>query len=1057
MRSSWTKKRAIAAALATVTVLAVAPRGARAWKSYREEQRRARIVAAIAALKAGDDVAPISLRTGVQEPESKTEGKRDDPLLRELGNLLEWGNRTPEFHARLRSIAASEAQRWPQTLPGAQSAAAAAVPAWLSLGPTNADFEYNGTVYNAVDTGRPTSIRQDPRNTAGDVLYLAVSGGGIWKTTNLSGSLATPKAAVTWTAVSEGATPLANEAVGAMDVDFSDTTAAKKTVIWAGLGDAFDGQSGTIARSADDGATWTFFTLTGLDPTDQHPIAAVSVRDLRIDPNNTQNILVATDIGLFRSVVAAGAVTGFAHLDLPNANTTAAAGVPHYEESTWSLAYLGSSGGNSSFMVTGVYACDVKVAPLPPGYGTAPGGTTPLGTPCPGGTVGDIWTSTDSGATWFSQRVNGNLPNADLLGVDLGRMTIAAGAPQANPATTVVYAQAGSVDDAQQVAILANNTSGATTTGNPAFRTVGLASDPTNLDNPTNSTNCDSLDVAHGQVWYNQAIVVDPTNSNNVLLGGNLCSVRSINGGANWQNTSHWLPSGGGGLVQTVAAPNGAPLPYVHADWHTASFGSIGGKTVIFAGTDGGFFASPDVFSNADVTAATWVQPDVGLVTHLAYSIATGEITRGDHAKLLTGLQDNGTRWRAHDSTYNQIVGGDGFGTALSYDATGQSVAWQSVYTGGPGDRSFCRDNELRHSSNLQTEPNDDVTAINPPVVVSCNTATFKDTTGLGYVTWTPTDLPFPSNPDGSADQDPFVIRYAAVNDAAGSVLTASTFNIWRLTVDAAGVFAPVNLTPGDLLFNAGRAFRGNGPVASPATYTVNGKSARLYGAPTGGGRFLVGVDTGGAVSWSFTKTRYPASIGTASIAFPAAETFDATFVPQTYLVASNNAAAVPAHLFRTTDAGATFTAFAGGLPNIPINVVRFDPTTDNTIYAGTELGVYRSTDAGATWSRFGAGLPMVRVTDLNVSATGTLVRISTYGRGLWEVYTHSAAGTGSGDWDASGAIDWRDLAAVASRYHQAPLGAAYPIYDAAADLNGDGAIDDTDLNALLTKWGNTP
>jgi photosystem II stability/assembly factor-like uncharacterized protein len=179
--------------------------------------------------------------------------------------------------------------------------------------------------------------------------------------------------------------------------------------------------------------------------------------------------------------------------------------------------------------------------------------------------------------------------------------------------------------------------------------------------------------------------------------------------------------------------------------------------------------------------------------------------------------------------------------------------------------------------------------------------------------------------------------------------------------------------------------------------------------------------------------------------------------VPQTYLVASNNAAAVPAHLFRTTDAGATFTAFAGGLPNIPINVVRFDPTTDNTIYAGTELGVYRSTDAGATWSRFGAGLPMVRVTDLNVSATGTLVRISTYGRGLWEVYTHSAAGTGSGDWDASGAIDWRDLAAVASRYHQAPLGAAYPIYDAAADLNGDGAIDDTDLNALLTKWGNTP
>jgi hypothetical protein len=99
----------------------------------------------------------------------------------------------------------------------------------------------------------------------------------------------------------------------------------------------------------------------------------------------------------------------------------------------------------------------------------------------------------------------------------------------------------------------------------------------------------------------------------------------------------------------------------------------------------------------------------------------------------------------------------------------------------------------------------------------------------------------------------------------------------------------------------------------------------------------------------------------------------------------------------------------------------------------------------------------MVRVSDLSVSSTGTLVRISTYGRGLWEIYSHSAKGTGNGDWDASGAIDWRDLGAVASRYNQAPLGVAYPIYDSAADLTGDGSIDDNDLNALLTKWGNTP
>ena len=1062
MRSRWTKKRAIAVALATVAALAAMPRAAKAYKSYREEHRRARILAAIAAVKAGDDVMPVAVLGDLREPgEKKTDGLRDDPMLRDLANLLEWGYRGPEFHAQLRAVAASEAQRWSQTLPGARAAAPVTPsPTWLSLGPTNTDFEFNGTNYTANDTGRPTGIRQDPRSPNGDTLYLAVSGGGIWKTTNLSGSLATPKpAAVTWTSITEGATPLANEAVGAMDVDFSDLTVARKTVIWAGLGDVYDASSGTVATTSNDGANWAFFPLTGADPTDAHPIAATNVRDIRVDPTNGTNILVATDIGLFRSVVTSGAVTGFAYIDLPNINTTGAAITPKLEESAWSIAYLGSKTGNSAWIVSGVYACDATVAPPVRGFGSAASAA------CAGGNPGDLWTSSDSGATWFSARGNNNLPvlnpitpdptdpDDTIPGGDFGRMTVAAGAPQADPNTTVVYVQAGSIDETNQVAILANNSAGATTTGSPAFRVVGLAADPTNLDNPTNSTNCNSLDVAHGQVWYNQAIVVDPANSNNVLMGGNLCSIRSTNGGANWQNASHWLPSGGGGQVQTAAAPGGAPLPYVHADWHFAGFGTVGGKPAIFAGTDGGFFLTPDVFSNPDVTKITWVQPDVGLVTHLAYSVATGEIARGDHAKLLTGLQDNGTRWRAHDSTFNQVVGGDGFGTALTYDSTGQSVAWQSVYTGGPGDRNFCRDGELRHTSNLLTEPNDDTTTLAGPVVVSCNTATFKDTTGTGYVTWTPTDMPSANN-----DSDPFVIRYASVvNDPAGAVLTASIFNVWRLTVDANGVFAPTNLTPGDQLLKVGRGIRGNGPVASPATYTVNGKSARLYGVPTGGGRFFVGVDTGDAVKWTFTKARYPAGIGTSSIAFPAAETFDAAFVPQTYLVASNYAAAVPGHLFKTTDAGATFTAFTGGLPNIPVYVVRYDPTNDAIIYAGTELGVYRSTDAGTSWSRFGAGLPMVRVTDLNVSATGTLVRISTYGRGLWEIYAHSTAAAGNGDWDASGAIDWRDLGAVASRYHQAPLGVTYPIYDSGTDLNGDGTIDDNDLNALLTKWGNTP
>ena len=48
--------------------------------------------------------------------------------------------------------------------------------------------------------------------------------------------------------------------------------------------------------------------------------------------------------------------------------------------------------------------------------------------------------------------------------------------------------------------------------------------------------------------------------------------------------------------------------------------------------------------------------------------------------------------------------------------------------------------------------------------------------------------------------------------------------------------------------------------------------------------------------------------------------------------------------------------------------------------------GVYRSTDRGATWSRFGNGLPAASVHDLAVLPDGSMLRIATHGRGIWEL-----------------------------------------------------------------------
>src|SRR6185436_13542 len=96
-------------------------------------------------------------------------------------------------------------------------------------------------------------------------------------------------------------------------------------------------------------------------------------------------------------------------------------------------------------------------------------------------------------------------------------------------------------------------------------------------------------------------------------------------------------------------------------------------------------------------------------------------------------------------------------------------------------------------------------------------------------------------------------------------------------------------------------------------------------------------------------------------------------------------------HLFRTRDRGLTWERFEGDgsgfdLPDFGIPVVRFDPTNPSTIYVGNDVGVYRTTDGGRTWRRYGQALPRVRVRDLFVARDGSLLRISTEGRGLWEL-----------------------------------------------------------------------
>jgi hypothetical protein len=72
-------------------------------------------------------------------------------------------------------------------------------------------------------------------------------------------------------------------------------------------------------------------------------------------------------------------------------------------------------------------------------------------------------------------------------------------------------------------------------------------------------------------------------------------------------------------------------------------------------------------------------------------------------------------------------------------------------------------------------------------------------------------------------------------------------------------------------------------------------------------------------------------------------------------------------------------------LLDVQHNAVVCDSANPGTLYVGADIGVWRSTDAGATWSTFSSGLPDAGVLDLDLHNSRRLLRASTYGRGVFE------------------------------------------------------------------------
>jgi photosystem II stability/assembly factor-like uncharacterized protein len=871
----------------------------------------------------------------------------------------------------------------------------ASVPAtsWVSVGPTDAAQEFNDFEIHGVDSGRPSSILVDPRDP--DVVYLAASGGGVWKTYDLLASTGP-----TWVPLTD---TLPNLAAGvlALDPDHPDT-------LYLGTGDFIDTSGNTILKSTDGGGTWSApVMLAGMYPAPNNGAANVSsVRAIGVNGNL---VLAGTDAGLF---VSQDAGATFQLVDLPDRSGHIVS------EAIWSIV----STGGGHWVATGVTGCTAS-GDLPPiAFGSDPNSN------CVEGNDGVIWTSAD-GLTWSISA----LPRV----TDIGRITVAAG-PTTDPAHTVLYAMVGAVDGQSTAAFWRSMDGGATWQD-----ATGLLANPT-LD-AGGSQDCATMDIGHGQSWYNQAIVVDPTNADHVLVGGNLCGARTLNGTAplpSWEIVSDWLPN-----PMTGATAAGL-LPYVHADWHAATSIVEDGGVRTFAGTDGGIFSSTDLFASKPPEQVTWTHHNRGLTTHLFYSLASGDPSSGNPFVLFGGLQDNGTRFRVDPHTpsvFNQPVGGDGIGATV-HTATSGTTYWTSFEFG----RLYCQP-----SATVTCTVGDDWTELEPTLNEESDhdrESVFRD------------------------DSEPFFEHFANVEtDKTGqNVLTHSDGQVFVSALQSGNLtWLPISQD----LTNSGHGF---------ANVTASRAIAHLYGAAgtVSAAPFFTTTTGNTPAVWKQAQPVRPVA-GTARLTGPSSIDFPpvtpAGKNPGDVFIGSftgtlNDALGTPppddkGHLYRTTDGGQTWTSIVGAdpahrLPNVSVFVVKYDPVTPTTIYAGTLIGVYISTDDGATWDRMGDGMPMVPVRDMYIAKNQEFIRVATYGRGLWEIYPSAAenpGATGDGDYDRNLRLDWIDLAAMSARLGETPATTTRPFYSWILDMTSYGVdpptavIDDSDLTTLLAGFGGHP
>ncbi len=829
---------------------------------------------------------------------------------------------------------------------------------WQSIGPASvASIDYGNV------TGRVTAIAIDPADTSGNTVYLGTTGGGVWKSTNAAG----PFTSVTFTPLTDtlpvfsanaGTSIIPSLSIGAVSV--------QSGVILAGTGDpndATDSFYGSgILRSDDGGLTWTLNQQSDDGAAGHHSFIGLGFSGFAWSSTSSGTVVAAVSQAaegtLVNSPIASYSVMGL-YYSTDSGITWQMSTIMDGSQTVQQPLSADLGGDNAA---TSVVWNPIRrrfyAAIRYHGYYESPDGINWMrlaNQPGSGLTLAACPTNPDS---------TGNLS-----------CPIFRGALAVQPVTGDTFALTVDSNNLDQGLWQNACALSGTSCGNPDAFNQQLPSTPLEIGNGN---------TAIQQADYNLSLAAIPTVTagapDTLLFAGTIDLYRcSLSSGCVLRNTTN--------ATNGCTPPNTAMVaPAQHA------IATLANSTLLFLGNDGGLWRSTDDVNQQGTPcspddAAHFQNLNNGLGS-LAEVISFAQHPT-DPATLLVGLGANGTAAVSTSTPWTQLATGEGGTVAIDqtnpelwYISTGAGVSIHQCANGA-----------------------------------ACTAADFSGAPTIGA-----SETAY----DSSLIDAPWLL-----DPALPSNVLIGTCRVWRGPAGSGTSWSPANAIsnflggPQNAACNSSnpflRSLAAAGP-ASSATAAQNAGSQILYagmaGALDGGGVNFGGHLFSTTAADIATNTTAWADLalspvtndaanqekfnpGGFDISSLAADPHDATgkTIYATVMGFSGNGISSP-HLYRSTDAGTSWTNITNNLPNAPANSVIVDPNDANTVYVALDTGVYVTTQVSACaivtnncWSIYGTSLPNAPIIQLAVAPvmptgdgrTGEL-RTATYGRGLWQI-----------------------------------------------------------------------